>query len=195
MIEELTQLITIANSPQNRAILVYTQISICEVARISGNQDGSFEVRVTESRLALSMNLSKHLFLEHVWACSTVALYCAWDGVLDDGIGEELKSLNIYHVKGDDNVFDGRLSHWVGKSKRDQQHVVAARNIRPALCRDGEVADVSTEPQVSLTFNEKRYFRKMSKHPSEVKERLDRWSTLKERYFDSSTSDFDSYDS
>eukprot|EP00924_Labyrinthula_sp_SR-Ha-C_P005548 snap_masked-scaffold_68-processed-gene-0.59-mRNA-1 protein AED:1.00 eAED:1.00 QI:0/0/0/0/1/1/2/0/290 len=94
-VDEVTRLILVAKSLQDGAISVYPQISIGNVPRTSVDQDGYFEVCITESRLAPSVNLSRHPLNEDARGCSTTVLYSAWDGVLDDRRGKKPKSFNV----------------------------------------------------------------------------------------------------
>eukprot|EP00924_Labyrinthula_sp_SR-Ha-C_P005542 augustus_masked-scaffold_68-processed-gene-0.1-mRNA-1 protein AED:1.00 eAED:1.00 QI:0/0/0/0/1/1/3/0/649 len=72
-VDEVTRLILVAKSLQDGAISVYPQISIGNVPRTSVDQDGYFEVCITESRLAPSVNLSRHPLNEDARGCSTTS--------------------------------------------------------------------------------------------------------------------------
>eukprot|EP00924_Labyrinthula_sp_SR-Ha-C_P011944 augustus_masked-scaffold_156-processed-gene-0.1-mRNA-1 protein AED:1.00 eAED:1.00 QI:0/0/0/0/1/1/3/0/626 len=57
--------------------------------------------------------------------------------------------------------------------------------MRAAIRRDRRESDASLGPQLSLTSRERKYFRRMFKHPSETDEGLDRWTPLEDKHPDS----------
>eukprot|EP00924_Labyrinthula_sp_SR-Ha-C_P011866 maker-scaffold_76-snap-gene-0.87-mRNA-1 protein AED:0.71 eAED:0.71 QI:0/0/0/0.66/0/0/3/0/155 len=77
--------------------------------------------------------------------------------------------IELHHVKGEDNVFVDMLSRWAATPEREKHRVEAIRVMRAALRREKSESDISLGPKVSMTSNEKNYFRKMFKHPREIR--------------------------
>eukprot|EP00924_Labyrinthula_sp_SR-Ha-C_P008973 snap_masked-scaffold_2-processed-gene-8.16-mRNA-1 protein AED:0.76 eAED:0.76 QI:0/-1/0/1/-1/1/1/0/884 len=93
--------------------------------------------------------------------------------------------VELHHIKGEDNFFADMLSRWAATPEREKQRVVSIKIMRAAIRRDRRESDASLGPQLSLTSRERKYFRRMFKHPSEIDEGLDRWVPLKDRHPDS----------
>eukprot|EP00924_Labyrinthula_sp_SR-Ha-C_P006787 maker-scaffold_8-augustus-gene-0.27-mRNA-1 protein AED:0.34 eAED:0.34 QI:0/0/0/0.66/1/0.66/3/0/1184 len=93
--------------------------------------------------------------------------------------------VELHHIKGEDNVFADMLSRWAATPEREKQRVASIRIMRAAIRRDRKESDASLGPQLSLTSGERRYYRRMFRHPVEVDEGLDRWAPLKDRHPDS----------
>eukprot|EP00924_Labyrinthula_sp_SR-Ha-C_P011809 snap_masked-scaffold_88-processed-gene-0.5-mRNA-1 protein AED:0.75 eAED:0.76 QI:0/-1/0/1/-1/1/1/0/377 len=93
--------------------------------------------------------------------------------------------VELHHIKGEDNVFADMLSRWAATPEREKQRVASIRIMRAAIRRDRRESDASLGPQLSLTSRERKYFRRMFKHPSEIDKGLDRWVPLKDRHPDS----------
>eukprot|EP00924_Labyrinthula_sp_SR-Ha-C_P016585 snap_masked-scaffold_6-processed-gene-8.11-mRNA-1 protein AED:0.86 eAED:0.87 QI:0/-1/0/1/-1/1/1/0/205 len=87
------------------------------------------------------------------------------------------------------------LSRWAITPEKEKHRIEAVRIMRAALRRERSGSDVSLGPQVSLTSKEKKYFRKMFKHPREVgKGLVGKWHPLQNKYLESSSSSEGLYD-
>eukprot|EP00924_Labyrinthula_sp_SR-Ha-C_P004239 maker-scaffold_3-snap-gene-18.45-mRNA-1 protein AED:0.36 eAED:0.40 QI:0/0/0/1/0/0.33/3/0/1135 len=93
--------------------------------------------------------------------------------------------VELHHIKGEDNVFADMLSRWAATPEREKQRIASIRIMRAAIRRDRRESDASLGPQLSLTSRERKYFRRMFKHPSETDEGLDRWTPLEDKHPDS----------
>eukprot|EP00924_Labyrinthula_sp_SR-Ha-C_P005538 maker-scaffold_68-snap-gene-0.95-mRNA-1 protein AED:0.66 eAED:0.66 QI:0/0/0/1/0/0/2/0/312 len=103
--------------------------------------------------------------------------------------------VELHHVKGEDSVFADMLSRWAVTPEREKYRIEAVRIMRAVLRRERSESDVSLGPQVSLTSKEKKYFRKMFKHPREVgKGVVGKWHPLQNKYSESSSSSEGLYD-
>eukprot|EP00924_Labyrinthula_sp_SR-Ha-C_P015919 augustus_masked-scaffold_4-processed-gene-13.10-mRNA-1 protein AED:0.70 eAED:0.70 QI:0/0/0/0.25/1/1/8/0/1008 len=103
--------------------------------------------------------------------------------------------VELNNVKGEDNVFAYMLSGWGITPERENHRVEAIWIMRAAMRRERSESDVFLGPQVSLTSNEKKYFRRMFKHPREVRKNSVRiWNPLRSKYSESSSSREGLYD-
>eukprot|EP00924_Labyrinthula_sp_SR-Ha-C_P001907 augustus_masked-scaffold_30-processed-gene-2.71-mRNA-1 protein AED:1.00 eAED:1.00 QI:0/0/0/0/1/1/3/0/1192 len=93
--------------------------------------------------------------------------------------------VDIHHVGGDSNIFADMLLRWAATPERERQRVDSIRIMRAAIRRDRKESDVSLGPQLSLTSRERKYYRRMFRHPLDIDEESDRWSPLKDKYTDS----------
>eukprot|EP00924_Labyrinthula_sp_SR-Ha-C_P006445 augustus_masked-scaffold_57-processed-gene-1.64-mRNA-1 protein AED:1.00 eAED:1.00 QI:0/0/0/0/1/1/9/0/1857 len=91
----------------------------------------------------------------------------------------------LHHIKGENNVFADMLSCWAATPEREKQRVASIRIMRAAIRRDRKESDVSLGPQLSLTSKERKYYRRIFKHPLEIDEGLSRWTGLRDKYTDS----------
>eukprot|EP00924_Labyrinthula_sp_SR-Ha-C_P007782 maker-scaffold_28-snap-gene-3.8-mRNA-1 protein AED:0.33 eAED:0.36 QI:0/0/0/1/0.5/0.33/3/0/1487 len=99
--------------------------------------------------------------------------------------------VELHHIKGEDNVFADMLSRWAATPEREKQRIASIRIIRAAIRRDRTESDVSLGPQLSLTSRERKYYRRMFRHPLDIEEESNRWTPLKDKYTDSDSDSFD----